>query len=280
MTNDEACWHWLKDFAARLPALRNSPEAMAYLDAMARLRPRLPRRLSLFPRYRFLDAPWYRALGTDEQLIEEAWDAAHDPRPGRTRQLLDYVSRAYTPSSCALGTTALVSDEVRRWGDGTVLRLAAGVEAGDVSPGILADALLDAGCGNDELASHLRGEERHQPFCWATRGLLAVPAPRRRGRARKLARRGGARSGARPLGGVRLGSAERRILLALADGARAVPPSATRSRRETWRQAAGRLMQLGLVADVGGRLVLTPLGRGVMQEHGEAIRGGRRIRWA
>jgi hypothetical protein len=63
---------------------------------------------------------------------------------------------------------------ILRWNDGTVRRIAEGVykeHAFDRLP-ILAGALLDAGCDNEELLAHLRSEGPHVRGCWALDVLL------------------------------------------------------------------------------------------------------------
>jgi hypothetical protein len=37
---------------------------------------------------------------------------------------------------------------------------------------ILADALHDAGCGNDDVLNHYRGDGPHAPGCWVVDLLL------------------------------------------------------------------------------------------------------------
>jgi hypothetical protein len=50
--------------------------------------------------------------------------------------------------------------------------------------GVLADALADAGCDNEELLGHLRGPGPHVRGCWALDlvrpRVVARPAPKRR----------------------------------------------------------------------------------------------------
>jgi hypothetical protein len=64
---------------------------------------------------------------------------------------------------------------VLAWNDSTVRRIAEGIyeeRAFDRLP-ILADALLDAGCDNEELMQHCRGEGPHVRGCWAVDLILA-----------------------------------------------------------------------------------------------------------
>jgi hypothetical protein len=59
--------------------------------------------------------------------------------------------------------------DIRRWNDGTVGRIAQGLyedRAWGRMP-ILADALLDAGCVDEDLLDHLRGPGPHVRGCWA-----------------------------------------------------------------------------------------------------------------
>ena len=61
-----------------------------------------------------------------------------------------------------------------RWNDRTVPRIALGIyeeRAFDRMP-ILADALLDAGCDNEELLTHCRSPGPHVRGCWAVDLLL------------------------------------------------------------------------------------------------------------
>jgi hypothetical protein len=62
------------------------------------------------------------------------------------------------------------------WNDGTVLRIAQGiVESGSYCDlPILADALTDAGCGDDRILGHLYAPMEHSRRCWVLRLLLAL----------------------------------------------------------------------------------------------------------
>ncbi len=63
---------------------------------------------------------------------------------------------------------------VLAWNDGTVRRIAVGIyeeRAFDRLP-ILADALLDAGCDNEELLAHCRSDGPHVRGCWAVDLIL------------------------------------------------------------------------------------------------------------
>jgi hypothetical protein len=70
---------------------------------------------------------------------------------------------------------------VLAWNDGTVRRLAEAVyeerqlPAGTLDTGrlaILADALLDAGCEDEDLIQHCRSERPHVRGCWAVDAIL------------------------------------------------------------------------------------------------------------
>jgi hypothetical protein len=60
------------------------------------------------------------------------------------------------------------------WNGGTVRRLAEAMyEARDFgNMGILADALLDAGCADEDLLAHCRSGGKHVRGCWAVDALL------------------------------------------------------------------------------------------------------------
>jgi hypothetical protein len=71
---------------------------------------------------------------------------------------------------------------VLAWNDGTVRRMAEGIyEVRRMPEGtldaarlaILADALLDAGCEDEELMAHCRGDGPHVRGCWAVDAILA-----------------------------------------------------------------------------------------------------------
>jgi hypothetical protein len=290
ITDDAATWAWFLEFAGRFPELGDTPYAMGFLvrcrDAALQgggWLPAEPRRTG-----------WYRAAGRDgRDLIDLAWSTAllhggrgpgagHDALPTGQR-LIEHMSRAYPPPTCALGGSRPLAATVRRWGDGTVVRLAAAVHAGEAGAGLLADALLDAGCADDALVAHLRGDDQHPPYCWAVRSVLRAAPARRRGR-------GGATSGA-PAGPagvagapdvaprpVRLGRVERLVLRSLAAGVTPDRAAMTRAERESLRRALLRLTSLGFITAGGGPL-LTALGQWVTSAYRRELEGGARIRW-
>lgn len=61
-----------------------------------------------------------------------------------------------------------VSAAVRHWNDGTVVKLAEAIHAtgryGDLP--LLHDALLDAGCEEDDILAHCRAADGHVKGCW------------------------------------------------------------------------------------------------------------------
>ncbi len=73
---------------------------------------------------------------------------------------------------CIVGNpfrTVPIEPAVLAWNDGTVPQIAAGIydeRAFDRLP-VLADALLDAGCDDEELLDHCRSKEPHGRGCWA-----------------------------------------------------------------------------------------------------------------
>jgi hypothetical protein len=111
-----------------------------------------------------------------------------DPDPwmvGVAAEVCSYNSRSARPSSQLRGIHAnlvrdIFGDPFRpvqldpRWRTSTVLTLAEGIYADrafDRLP-ILADALMDAGCDNDQLLDHCRGAGPHVRGCWAIDLLL------------------------------------------------------------------------------------------------------------
>ncbi|HKI33489.1 MAG TPA: hypothetical protein VKA46_16660 [Gemmataceae bacterium] len=93
-----------------------------------------------------------------------AWQAERAWQAALLRELCGQLSRP-----------AGLDADVLRWNDGTVSRIAHGIyedRAWGRMP-ILADALLDAGCGGEELLAHLRGPGPHVRGCWALDVVLA-----------------------------------------------------------------------------------------------------------
>jgi hypothetical protein len=98
------------------------------------------------------------------------------------------ANRATTRLEARVGQAALIRDifgnpfhpspelsaAVLGWGDRTVPRLAEGIyrEGAFGRLPILADALLDAGCEDEELTQHCRSEGPHSRGCWAVDLIL------------------------------------------------------------------------------------------------------------
>jgi hypothetical protein len=81
--------------------------------------------------------------------------------------LRDIIGNPFRPSPP-------LPESVRAWNDSTATRMAQGIyedRAFDRLP-ILADALLDAGCEDEELIRHCRSEGLHVRGCWAVDLIL------------------------------------------------------------------------------------------------------------
>jgi hypothetical protein len=96
-----------------------------------------------------------------------------------------YESQLCDRIHCIFGnpfhTSPALPTSVLAWNDGTVRRIADGIyderkmPEGTFDTGrlaILADALLDAGCDNEELIQHCRGAGPHVRGCWAVDAIL------------------------------------------------------------------------------------------------------------
>jgi hypothetical protein len=69
-----------------------------------------------------------------------------------------------------------IEPSLLRWHDGTILRIAQGIyeERAFERMGVLADAILDAGCENEDILSHCRCEAAvHAKGCWVLDLLLS-----------------------------------------------------------------------------------------------------------
>jgi hypothetical protein len=104
-------------------------------------------------------------LGT--QTYYDRWTTAHAGEcSAQLRLLRDILGNSLRPPC--------IAPEWLAWNGGTVTRLAAAVydeRAFDRLP-VLADALEDAGCADQEVLSHLRGPGPHVRGCWALDLLL------------------------------------------------------------------------------------------------------------
>jgi len=88
-------------------------------------------------------------------------------RPGAWVHIRDIIGSLFRPS-------APLCTDVLAWNGGTVRRIAGGIYE-DRAFGrlpILADALLDAGCEDEELLAHCRSEGPHVRGCWAVDLIL------------------------------------------------------------------------------------------------------------
>jgi hypothetical protein len=97
-------------------------------------------------------------------------DAQHE----QLRLLRDILGNPFRPSSP-------LPPAVLAWNDGTVPRIAQTIyderrlPAGTLDTGrlaILADALLDSGCDDEELIAHCRSDGPHVRGCWAVDAIL------------------------------------------------------------------------------------------------------------
>ena len=96
-----------------------------------------------------------------------AMQAIEKERPRQLGLFRDIFGNPFRPSP-------LLPAAVLAWNDGTVRRMAEGIyedRAFERLP-ILADALLDAGCDDEELIAHCRSAGPHVRGCWAIDLLL------------------------------------------------------------------------------------------------------------
>jgi hypothetical protein len=119
-----------------------------------------------------------------------AWNAARDTARTVT-EFAAYaagVARGDADAEARRNVAALVRDifgdpfqpvpplalEVLSWNGGTVVRLAQAMyDARDfTNMGLLADALLDAGCADEGLLAHCRAAVSHARGCWAVDAVL------------------------------------------------------------------------------------------------------------
>jgi hypothetical protein len=109
-----------------------------------------------------------------EQVTRLAWLASPRPRSNQCALLRDIFSNPFRPSPP-------LPPAVLAWNDGLVRRLAQAIydvrdmPAGTLDAGrlgVLADALLDAGCEDDEVVRHLREPGPHVRGCWAVDVIL------------------------------------------------------------------------------------------------------------
>ena len=115
-----------------------------------------------------------------EAASEEAYSAVHSKYwDWRREEVLSAAEQGQAALlRCLFGNPfhppPPLPDAVLAWNDGTVGRIARSIydeQAFDRMP-ILADALLDAGCDNEELIQHCRTEGPHVRGCWAVDLIL------------------------------------------------------------------------------------------------------------
>ena len=132
-----------------------------------------------------------RAKKVIEYSVEEARNLNHN-YISTEHLLLGLLREGQSVAAQVLINLGLNLDEVRKefldwrarqliepswlsWNDGTVLRMARAVDEGqrwhDLP--ILADALEEAGCTDEEILTHLRQPDKHVCGCWVIDRLLA-----------------------------------------------------------------------------------------------------------
>jgi hypothetical protein len=117
------------------------------------------------------DAARKAAPGDEVAAARAAWSLALRARATERRAQADLLR-------CVVGNPFRppppLPREVLAWSDATVCRIAEGVyqeRAFGLLP-LLADALLDAGCADEEVLAHLRGPGPHTRGCWALDAVL------------------------------------------------------------------------------------------------------------
>jgi hypothetical protein len=113
--------------------------------------------------------------GLPKAIVESTWDATQaSERQYQTRLLRDIFGNPFRPSPP-------LPPAVLAWNDHTVPRLAQAIYAERHLPSgtldvarlaILADALLDAGCEDEDLIRHCGSEGPHVRGCWAVDLIL------------------------------------------------------------------------------------------------------------
>jgi hypothetical protein len=107
----------------------------------------------------------------DELASVAAWFSAREAERAAQADLLRDIFGPLPFRAAALAPSVLA------WNDRLVVRLARAIyeERAFDRMGILADALLDAGCDNDEVVAHCREQGSHQRGCWSLDLLLGRP---------------------------------------------------------------------------------------------------------
>ena len=98
------------------------------------------------------------------------------PLTARGRGAAHHLSPWWTSSATRSTPSPPITPAVLAWNDATVLRIAQDIyeerrlpegTLDNVRLGMLADALLDAGCEDEELIQHCRQPGPHVRGCWA-----------------------------------------------------------------------------------------------------------------
>jgi hypothetical protein len=157
----------LADFASLCVAIAEADSA--YLSIPNRTgyypRPDQPFEEGRFDGIAFALSTAFAVEGIARSCAEENGNS--DETTAQARLLQDIFGNPFHPLSPP-------SESVLCWNDGTVPKIAAGIyeeRAFDRLP-ILADALLDAGCDDEELLVHCRSEGPHVRGCYLIDSLL------------------------------------------------------------------------------------------------------------
>ena len=137
--------------------------------------------------------PW-RAVDTAHKLLRKFADKRAEgcPEASSVEDVLQHILDIFTEATYLRLPLLAAADPVwLSWSGGTVTTLAQAINderAFDLLP-ILADALEEAGCTDDDLLSHCRGAELHVLGCWVVELLLgegtssvSPPSPQRGGK--------------------------------------------------------------------------------------------------
>jgi hypothetical protein len=115
--------------------------------------------------------------------IVDAWNATRPAIRQGARLLTNWGSAAARKTSSRLlreiignpfRSTAIVQPDILRWNDSTVLNIAQSIytEKAFARLPVLADALEEAGCVDEEVLRHCRQPDHHVRGCWALDLLL------------------------------------------------------------------------------------------------------------
>jgi hypothetical protein len=111
----------------------------------------------------FSELTAHAARASRDTAGESDWSAARIQQVGLVCDLLGHLLRSFVVDPAWL-----------RWNDGTVLKLARAIydenQFGDLP--ILADALEEAGCDNEDILAHCRSQSLHVRGCWVIDAIL------------------------------------------------------------------------------------------------------------